>query len=652
MPELAKAYVQIIPSAEGIKGRLTEALGGEAESAGESAGSSFGSGFGKTVGTIAKVGVAALGAAATAVGALGKQAVEGFAEFEQLQGGLETMFEDLSWDVGQNASKAFQTAGLSANEYMETVMGFSASLNASLVANEGNIARAADLSDQIIIDMADNANKMGSSMESIQNAYSGFAKQNYTMLDNLKLGYGGTKEEMERLLADAGELAGVEFDISNFADVAEAIHIIQNEMGITGTTAAEASATISGSLGMLSASWSNLVTGIANPDADIGALIGDVVSSAEAAAGNLLPAIQTALSGIGQLITGLAPTIVSAIPVLITDVLPGLTSAALSLVEAAVSTFMDNFPMLLETGVSLLLQVAEGISAALPELVPVAIDAILQLVETLTDPANLNNLVTSAISIIMALVNGLIAALPQLLAQAPVIISNLVQAIITAAPQLLTAALELIVTIGRGIIDNLGQILSAAGEIVTTVVNGVTSLASTVWGIGTNIVEGIWQGISNGFTWITNKISGWVSDVLAFFKMVLGIASPSKVFASQIGMNMALGIGAGLEDGIGDVEAAMGDVSDAAINAWKADQLSASISGAAAYSFGGPNEAVAGSAGGSDDIMSAIYAVGNMIVAAVNAIDPDITLDGERLADKLYQYNAAAAQRHGAAMVT
>lgn len=181
MPELAKAYVQIIPSAEGIKGNLSRIMDGEAESAGKSAGGKFGSSFG----SVAKAGLAAAGAGiaagTAAAAAMAKNAVQGYAEYEQLQGGLVTMFEDLAWDVEENANRAFQTAGLSANEYMETVMGFSASLNQSLVANEGNIARAADLSDQIITDMADNANKMGTSMESIQNAYAGFAKQNYTI---------------------------------------------------------------------------------------------------------------------------------------------------------------------------------------------------------------------------------------------------------------------------------------------------------------------------------------------------------------------------------------------------------------------------------------------------------------------------------------
>jgi phage-related protein len=250
----------------------------------------------------------------------------------------------------------------------------------------------------------------------------------------------------------------------------------------------------------------------------------------------------------------------------------------------------------------------------------------------------------------MALANGLISALPQLLAQAPVIISNLVTAVVQAAPQLLSAALELVVTLASGIIDNLGQIFSAAGEIVSTVWDGVTSLVSTIWDIGSNIVEGIWQGISNGFEWIKGKISGWITDVLDFFKSMLGIASPSKVF-SGYGLMLAEGLGLGIEDGIGDVESAMGDMSDAAIAAWKADQLSTSLTGTAAYQFSGPNAAMLGGASESADIMSAIFAVGNMIVEAVNNQDSGVYLDGAAVAESLYQHNQDVQLRHGATMI-
>lgn len=253
----------------------------------------------------AKFGAALGGITATVAGV----AVKSYSDYEQLVGGLDTLFGDLAGAVEQNASQAFRTAGLSTNEYMETAMGFAASLNQSLIATEGNIAHAADYTDMAVTDMADNMNKMGSSMESIQNAYQGFAKQNYTMLDNLKLGYGGTKEEMERLLSDAKKLSGVSYSLENFSDIVQAIHVIQDEMGITGTTAREASETIAGSLGATKSAWKNLLTGIAIPDADIGGLVDDLVSSAGIAVRNIAPAAARAVKGVVTAVKELLPSL-------------------------------------------------------------------------------------------------------------------------------------------------------------------------------------------------------------------------------------------------------------------------------------------------------------------------------------------------------
>ena len=616
MADIATAYVQIIPTAEGIKGSLNNMLGGEAESAGESAGSNFSGGFGKTVGTIAKVGAAAFGAAAAAAGTLAKNAIEGYADFEQLSGGVETLFKDASDTVMKNAENAFRTAGMTANEYMETVTGFSASLLQSL---GGDTEQAASVADMAISDMSDNANKMGTSMESIQAAYQGFAKQNYTMLDNLKLGYGGTASEMQRLLDDATKISGIDYDISSLSDVYEAIHVIQTELDITGTTAAESSSTISGSIGTMKAAWDNLVTGIANPDADMGALIENVVSTAQDAAGNLIPAISTALSGVGQLITGLAPQIASAIPGLISEVLPTLSGAALSLLQAAVTSITENLPMLLETGLSVVIELANGIAAAIPELIPTIVGVVLQIVETLTNPDTLSSLVEAAIAIIMGLANGLIAALPQLLAQAPVIIQNLVTALISNIPLLIQAAFQLVVGLVTGIITNLPQIISAAGEIAD---------------------------------WLWNQVKGFFSGILSKIKEFLGIASPSKVFA-EMGENMALGIGVGIEAETGAVEKAVGDMAAAAVNAWNADQFDTELAVRGSYGFSGRGGQLASGTNPQDtaDIISAVMAVGNMIVAAVNEAGFNIELDGEAVSRKLLPYNQAELLRVGPAMV-
>ena len=293
------------------------------------------------VGKLAAAGIAAAGAAGVVVG---KQALEAYANYEQLVGGVETMFKDSSGLVQEYAANAYRTAGLSANEYMETVTSFSASLLQSL---GGDTEQAAKIGDMAITDMADNANKMGTSMEAIQNAYQGFAKQNYTMLDNLKLGYGGTKEEMERLLADATALSGVEYDIDSLADVYEAIHVIQGELNITGTTAKEASTTISGSLASMKSAWSNLLVGVADDNADFETLVGNFVDSVVTVGGNIIPRVESILDGLGELIT----------------------QAADKLVPIVVETIINNLPKIIESGIKLVVTLISGLISAIPQLV-------------------------------------------------------------------------------------------------------------------------------------------------------------------------------------------------------------------------------------------------------------------------------------------
>ena len=281
MAEIGTAYVKIEPTAKGIASKIS----GQMESEGKTSGSSFSKGFGSVIGGVGKVAVGAVAAGATAMGGIVSAAVNSFGEYEQLVGGVETLFGESADEVIKNADRAFQTAGMSANDYMQTVTSFSASLLQSV---GGDTAEAAKIADMALIDMSDNANKMGTSMESIQNAYQGFAKQNYTMLDNLKLGYGGTKTEMERLLADAEKLTGVKYDISNLSDVYNAIHAIQENIGITGTTAEEAGSTIQGSLSSVQAAWSNVLVGMASDGANMDTLIGNLLATVESFAGNIM----------------------------------------------------------------------------------------------------------------------------------------------------------------------------------------------------------------------------------------------------------------------------------------------------------------------------------------------------------------------------
>lgn len=363
--EIAKAYVQIVPSMQGIQAQLSKSLAPAVETSGKESGQKMGnalagglksaaSSIGKAFTAAAKAAAVGFGAAAAAVAAVGKSALNAYADYEQLVGGVETLFGNASDKVLQNANRAFQTAGLSANEYMETVTSFSASLLQSVGKDT---KKAAEYADQALVDMSDNANKMGSNMQDIQNAYQGFAKQNYTMLDNLKLGYGGTKEEMERLIADAnkvkqanGEMADLSID--SFADITEAIHIVQTEMGITGTTAKEASTTIQGSVGMMKASWKNLLVGVADDTQDFGGLMDNFVDSVGIAAKNILPRVETILGGIGSLVEGLAPVVAQAVPQLVITILPSMASAAASLLQAFAGSLVELAPALLQSALS------------------------------------------------------------------------------------------------------------------------------------------------------------------------------------------------------------------------------------------------------------------------------------------------------------
>lgn len=389
-----------------------------------SVGSKIKSGFskiGSIAGTAMKGVSVAVGAAATAVTGLVTASVNAYAEYEQLVGGVDTLFKNSSKKLQAYADEAYKTAGLSANEYMSTVTSFSASLLQSL----GNdTEKAADYANQAVIDMSDNANKMGTSMESIQWAYQGFAKQNYTMLDNLKLGYGGTKEEMERLLEDASKLSGIKYDISSFADVTQAIHVMQENMGIAGTTYEEANKTIQGSLNSVKGAWNNLLVGMSNSNADWEKLIQNLVNTVSKAGQNLLPVIQQALVGVSKLIDSLLPPLAQKIPELIAQILPQLISTGAGIVTSLINgiqqnlpaliqsgiqiinqlltTLLSMLPQLLQMGITMLTELIKGIAQMLPELIPTAINCIITLVETLLD--NIDMIIDAGIELIIALI--------------------------------------------------------------------------------------------------------------------------------------------------------------------------------------------------------------------------------------------------------
>lgn len=577
MPDntIGEAYLQIKPSMEGITGDIKAAMG----DAGEKGSSSFGSAFSSGLKKMGAVALSATAAAATGVSALAKSAVSGFADFEQLSGGIETLFgEENAKEVMENADKAFKTAGLSANEYMETVTSFSASLINSL----GDYSwQAAAYADEAIIDMADNANKMGTDISSIQTAYQGFAKQNYTMLDNLKLGYGGTKEEMERLLRDAEKLEGYDvgaFDVSNFADIVEAIHIVQENLGVAGATAAEADSTISGSLASVGSAWKNLISSFANPDADLGTLIDRLVETGTTALGNLMPAIQHALVGIGNAILQLTPIIAQMLPQLLSTLLPVLIEAAMTLVnslaaalpdlavilieqipvimDSVVTTLISLLPLLVETGLNIILALADGIIQALPDLIPAIVDVILTIVEKLTDPDTIVKLVDAALQIIIALAEGLLKALPKLIEKAPVIIMNLVEGLIKALPKILIAAAELIATFIIGIFDNIHKLFDIGKEFIESIKNGFMEKVESAKNWGRDLISNFIGGITEKWDKLKDTVSGVagkVKDFLGFSEPKEGPLANFHTYAPDM-MDL---FASGIRNNIGKVEDAM-----------------------------------------------------------------------------------------------
>lgn len=565
--------------------------------------------IGSAVSTAVKASAAAVGAASAGVAALGTACINAYADYEQLVGGVETLFKDSADTIQTYADNAYKTAGLSANEYMETVTSFSASLLQSL---DGDTEKAAAAADLAITDMADNANKMGTAMESIQNAYQGFAKQNYTMLDNLKLGYGGTKEEMQRLLADAEKLSGVKYDLSSYADIVEAIHVIQTEMGITGTTAKEASTTIQGSVAGMKAAWANLMVGMADDTQDFDLLLSNFIESIGTVADNLLPRIGVVIEGMGKLVAGLAPEIASALPTLTNELLPNLVELGVQSISALVQGIQENedslaagalsivgtlaegiaelLPMVADTAASLVVSLADGLTESLPNIIPVAIETISTLVENLTE--NANTVIEAGIQIILALGEGLIAALPQLIETVPQIVINIANVINDNAPKLIDTALYLItrlavglvqaiptlvvnipkiieaivaafmafqwLNLGKQLIDGVANGVKKAGESMATAAKNTFSkfksklagveVASELKNIGKHIIDGIVSGIKSSLSNIAN-VAGKIKDtLLSKLKGLFKIASPSKLMKEEVGAYIGEGIAVGIEE--------------------------------------------------------------------------------------------------------
>lgn len=463
--ELAKAYVQIVPSAEGIQGKITEALGGEPAAAGDAAGQSLGA---QLVGTLKKV------IAAAGIGKIISDSINMGGALQQSLGGVETLFKDSADTVKEYAAQAYRSAGLSANDYMEQTTSFAASLLSSV---SQDTQAAADLANMAMVDMADNSNKMGTSMQDIQNAYQGFAKQNYTMLDNLKLGYGGTQAEMQRLLKDAEKLSGVHYDLGNLADMYSAIHVIQKEMDITGTTAKEASITLTGSFAAMKAAAEN-VMGNWSTGADLTEPLQALADTAQTfLVDNLLPMIGNVLAGIPEIVYSLVPE-------------------------------------LLQTGTELLSSLAQGFTEGIPEFFSTALPQLLAFTDQLRD--NAASFVDAGLNLITQLINGLIAGLPDLIAYVPDIIINICGVINDNLPKILAQGVSIIVQLIAGLVQTVPSLLANWKKILEAVLSVISAIN---WlNIGKTILTGVANGVKSMGSSLLNAFKGGFSSALAWIK--------------------------------------------------------------------------------------------------------------------------------------
>lgn len=620
--ELGKAYVQIIPSAKGIQGSISDAIGGEAKSAGKSAGTSI-AGAIKTAIIAAGIGKV-IGAALTEGAAL-----------EQSLGGVETLFKENADEVIANAERAYKTAGVSANSYMETVTSFSATLLQGL---GGDTAAAAKIADQALIDMSDNANKMGTDMETIQYAYQGFAKDNYEMLDNLKLGYGGTQAEMARLINDSGVLGdAVEVTAESVKDVPfdkviEAIHVIQSDLGITGTTALEAATTFSGSFASMQAAAQNFLGKLMLGQELEPALTALTETVVTFLAGNFLPAIwnilsalpealvvliqtlvpqlvTTAMEFIPKLLEGITialPQIVTAIMRLIPLLAQGIATAAPRLWEMAktivanlVTGMVTELPKFLEKGSEAVQNMINGISQRLPDILHEGSVMLQSLIRGILNV--LPNVVSAAFEIITAFLMMIVDNLPAILDEGAAILLTLVQGILGSLPEILSAAGDMISTLLSGLIERLPDIISAGFELVSSLIRGIGEMLPDIGTAAGQLVRKLWDTITN-INWIQlgkdiiwgiiNGIgsmagalwdAAWniASSALNAIKSFFGIASPSKVMRDEVGRFIPSGLAVGIEANTKPVENAMHSLSDMTTNSLQRDISAALAPGSA-----------------------------------------------------------------------
>lgn len=490
--------------------------------------------------------------------------VKSYADLEQNLGGVETLFGKSADKVVENAKNAYKTAGVSANEYMAGVTSFSASLLQSL---GGDTAKAADVADMAFRDMSDNANKFGTDMGSIQHAYQGFAKQNYTMLDNLKLGYGGTKSEMERLLADAEKLTGKKYDISNLNDVYQAIHVIQDELGVTGTTAEEAEKTISGSVASMKAAFDNFLNGSGSPEALADSLTnvftnvsGAVLKLAPSILSGVVTLIQTLVPQIGQLLMSMIPQLLTSISNLIDSLLQMVVSnkeklqnAITQIINTIVLFITTNLPKIIELGLLLLEALASGISNSIDTIIPAIIQCIITISQTLID--HLPELVSIGVELLLSIINGISSAMPELANQIPMIIETIVSTIIQNLPMLLKAALQLIIALGKGLITYQATLLTYVVKLPIAIAKGLIDGASKLIEAAGKLIKALVQGMKDKANEVKDQANKIIEKIKEVFTKI-----PEK--AKKWGKDMIDGLKEGIKDRISSVGDAVSGVAD------------------------------------------------------------------------------------------
>ena len=584
----------------GVASSVASRMAGALKSGADTAWNAISSMSGKAVGAlkgVATVGLAGVGTAVAALAGVGKSALDAYATYEQAVGGVDTLFKDASGTVQKYAAEAYRTAGVSANEYMTQVTSFSASLISSL---GGDTAKAAELGNTAMVDMSDNANKMGTDIESIQQTYQSLARGNYAMLDNLKLGYGGTKSEMERLIQDANKVKQAngemgDLSIDKFSDVVQAIHIMQQQMGITGTTAKEAATTIEGSVGMMKAAWQNWLAELGKDDADINGLTKQLVDSVGTVIKNVGPRIAQIITGITSALPQLFSSLGGTLPALVMQILPPvlgalgqlgtmlLTSATTwistslpqlltqfqSWVTSSLPSFLQTgltmitnllqgivqaLPQIASTAVIVLTTLLDGLSAQLPQLIPIGINAVLNLVQGILN--NLPQIIDSGLKLILGLAQGLINALPDLVGKAPILIGQLVGGIINRLPQILQAGVQLLGALANGFISSVPRLIGSIPGMVGQIMHGFTSVN---WGsVGLNIITGIATGIAGAAGRLVTAAVNAATNALNWVKRKLGIHSPSRVFRDQVGEMIGEGMAVGIDESASKVKKAAG----------------------------------------------------------------------------------------------